>query len=882
MQRPVALLIVLATSLSTFAQTLIGPHRSPTALQGLTASVQSRFTDAPEIEVGAEPRGAVQGDFNHDGKADIAVVNQCIDPYCTPDQRGGVTIELGNGDGTFQSPVNYFAEYQSVALTEGDFNGDGNLDLAVVNCTGETFDYCGYVPVPTGSVSILLGNGDGTFQPPVSYGLGDYPRNVVTADFNGDGKLDLAVAVYCGTDPYCRFSTPYVSILIGQGDGSFRYGVQFPGRAQLMSLATGDFNHDGKIDIAAANRCGRASKCGDPSTVSISLGNGDGTFQRSKDYASGNFSGGIAVGDFNGDSNLDLAVEDQCTINLSCVETISGNDQGVVAVLLGNGDGTFQPHVDYNTGIQSPERIVVHWTTVAVNDFNGDQIPDLAVADDGGEVSFLFGKGDGTFKTHVDYGVGGSPNGIAVGDFNGDGKPDLAVANEGDDTFTSSMSVVINNGDGTFRARMEIVTGEDARGVAAGDFNRDGIPDFAVADYSTYTVSILLGNGTSEPSAAYRIGFYSYDVVVADFNHDGNLDIAVANSCGLDRLCLSPGSVSVLLGNGDGTFGQALNYTVGQTPHSLAAGDINGDGLADLVVANNGSSDVTVLLSNADGTFFTKATYPSGLAPEGVTLADLNGDGKLDIVTANQDNTVGVSLGNGDGTFQAHVDYATGQKPMAVTVADFNRDDVPDLATADGAGFVSILLGKGDGSFPQHTEYATPCPAYGIAVGDFLGRKLVDVVTANFYCGSSSVLLGNGDGTLQPPTDYANGGGQDVIVVNGTEIVTANVGSTVSILRNLGVTHNGLSSSPNPSKAGQQVTFTAKVVANIQGGQGTPTGKVTFKRGSLMKTVNLVNGVAQFTTSVLKAGTYKFTASYPGDSFFNPSVSATITQNVNP
>ncbi len=333
--------------------------------------------------------------------------------------------------------MNYDAGSGPDSVAVGDFNGDGKPDLAVAN-------------YGDGTVSVLLGNGDGTFQAAVSYGAGSGPASVAVGDFNGDGKADLVVA---------NSTDGTVSVLLGNGDGTFQAAVNYGAGSGPASVAVGDFNGDGKADLVVGN-------CND-GVVSVLLGNGDGTFQAAVSYGTGSGPASVAVGDFNGDGKADLAV--------------ATYTDGTVSVLLGNGDGTFQAAVSYGTG-SNP-------ASVAVGDFNGDGKADLAVANYGdGTVSLLLGNGDGTFQAAVNYGTGSNPASVAVGDFNGDGEADLAVANYNDGT----VSVLLGYGDGTFQAAVNYGTGSNPASVAVGDFNGDGKPDLAVANGGNNSVSILL------------------------------------------------------------------------------------------------------------------------------------------------------------------------------------------------------------------------------------------------------------------------------------------------------------------------------------------------------------------------------------------------------
>jgi FG-GAP-like repeat/FG-GAP repeat len=313
---------------------------------------------------------------------------------------------------------------------------------------------------------------------------------LVTGDFNGDGKLDLAVT---------EFISSQVQILLGNGDGTFQLSQTYPA-CSAHGLASGDFNGDGILDLAVAD-----AGCGQ---VSILLGNGDGTFTEGGSFSTGagaTFAPySVAVGDFNSDGKLDLVTANELVNKAS--------------VLLGNGDGTFQSHVDYDTGVDSRQ--------VATGDFNGDGRLDLAVSSSEG-VSILLGNGDGTFQSQTLYPLETNDNPyLIIADLNGDGKLDLAVANT-----AGSVSILLGNGDGTFQSSVRYPTGGFSATVIAADFNGDGILDLATGNYFDANLAILLGNGdgTYRPHVNYPAAFGARGLVAADFNGDGRLDLAVAN-----------------------------------------------------------------------------------------------------------------------------------------------------------------------------------------------------------------------------------------------------------------------------------------------------------------------------------------------------------------
>jgi FG-GAP-like repeat/Abnormal spindle-like microcephaly-assoc'd, ASPM-SPD-2-Hydin len=303
-----------------------------------------------------------------------------------------------------------------------------------------------------------------------------------------------------------------------------------------------------------------------------------------------------------------------------------------------------------------------------------------------------------------------------------------------------------------------LAVGTEPVSARIADLTGNGIADIVAANATANTVGILLGNGdgTFQPEVDYATGLYPNDVVVADFNGDGKLDLAVANFGN------EANSVSILLGNGDGTFRAHVDYAVGSGPLGLVAADLNGDGKIDLVVAGNYTLGASVLLGNGDGTFQPFKSYADGGEQTfAVAVADFNHDGILDVVTANVDvNSVSLLLGNGDGTFQPHVDFSVGNGAFGLTVADFNGDGNLDLAVSNGnVNSVSILLGTGTGSFQPQVQYTTPNSPFGITSADVNGDGKLDlaVVTETQYAGLS-VLLGNGDGTFRPHVDFDSGG----------------------------------------------------------------------------------------------------------------------------
>ncbi|MGD9724304.1 MAG: FG-GAP repeat domain-containing protein [Pirellulales bacterium] len=323
--------------------------------------------------------------------------------------------------------------------------------------------------------------------------------------------------------------------------------------------------------------------------------------------------------------------------------------------------------------------------SVDAGDFNGDDNPDLVVANFFGEdVGILLGNGDGTFQSQNTFPTGVDPNSAVAEDVNGDGQPDLIVPNFIDD----NVSVLLGNGNGTFQAQVTYLTQQDPTAVDVRDLNGDGKPDLAVTNRGSASVSVLLnnGDGTFQPQVAYAVGTQPQSVDIADFNADGQRDLVVANALG--------NNVSVLLGNGNGTFGPQATYATGLRPQSVAVADLNGDRIPDLLTANFNDNSLALLLGNGNGTFQAATFWGTGVQPQAVAVADVNADGKRDAIVANShDDTLGILLGNGDGTFALQTTYAADTSPYALATTDANRDGRLDLLSANflGAG-VSVIL----------------------------------------------------------------------------------------------------------------------------------------------------------------------------------------------
>ena len=694
----------------------------------------------------------------------------------------------------------------------GDFSGDGRTDLAVAN-------------LGSNDVSVLLGNGDGTFQNQVRYPAGTSPFALVAGDFSGDGRTDLAVANLGSND---------VSVLLGNGDGTFQNQVRYPAGTSPFALVAGDFSGDGRTDLAVAN--------GGSNDVSVLLGNGDGTFQDQVRYPAGTSPFTLVAGDFSGDGRTDLAVANYGSNDVSVllslnrkfaapgplainphatplVADVNGDGTNDVLVVDGAGNilyrqgipgqpGSFEPPVTVNPG--NPSRDIA-WVPVT------DQGPVLASVDATDNAISLYGWRDGTFVRIGSLPTSSLPAQIVSGDLLGDGGNDLVVRNAGDGTLTvffSNDSGSDATGNALFPSSVTLQVGLGVSDVTLADVDQGGVPDIIVTNKVSGEVGVLrnLGAGAFAPAVLYRAGGGLYGVTN---NTDGSASLTTLEATSgvaagaftrggpPDLLTVNTGSntLGLLAGLGGGRFANPVNLLTAEPAQVVRVADFNHDGIPDVAVL--GDDTVSIYLGNGRGGFSAPRVYNAGLDPTGLTVADLGHDGNLDLLIGNAYGDVLTLAGRGDGTFRPLLD--AGQN-VALAVADLTGNGTKDIIYAS-QNLDNVVVDYGGGQrVPVGASSGLLAPG-AIAVADLNGDGIPDLIVAN--SGGNNVLVypGLGNGQFGPALNGGKGFftgtdpvGVTVADLNGRpDLVVANRGSNdVTILLNQATADGGFTFVPGP------------------------------------------------------------------------------------
>jgi hypothetical protein len=826
-------------SAKTLLSTLSGVRSLPVLLIALlvsaTSSAQTPIFPTTNLSPVATSTSSTIGDFNGDGQPDVASISPSGET---------VTVLLSQGATTPAIPVvTNPLSCTPTTLTATDMNADKKLDL-VLTCSA-------------GYVVVMFGNGDGTFQTPAYYAVSGLVGSAQPVDLNGDGYPDIAVI------------GQGIAVLLNQGNsapGMLSTPKLYPTINNPYSIQAGDFNGDGKQDLLFGP------------TLAVAYGNGDGTLQTPQTVQAPGGVGSFLAVDVNQDGITDIAYS---------TAPPSSQQNPSIQVLLGSSSGQF------TTGSNLP--ITIYALISSPNLSLGSAFKtnsgtvDLFLFVDG-HTSILNGDGKGNFALGQSYPYSGATSVIGS-----DGTADLLV------TFSEGILTTLpGNGDGTFSG---LLTTQPVPGASiAVDVNGDGLTDVLSLD-GTGVLSTSLGRGNGTFTAVNQIPTgtqFGYVLIPGDFNMDGDIDVAkitFGNGVGHGETTQQDSQLILLTGNGDGTFQPAkpgVDLQVVET-YSAVVGDFNGDGFLDVVAEYSNvyddppaGSGLVFVPGKGDGTFGTAIPFSqnSSLSAGPVLTADLNNDKKLDLVWNGA-----VYLGNGDGTFRQIPLGLTGT-PLAIS--DLNGDGFADIVIG-----TNIYAGNGDGTFQTSPFYTFPLGSpSSILVGDVNSDGHPDVAMQN--SGQLILFLGDGkghfaeNGIFNTGIPNANGGGPITIAAlarlnnqapalpndNALDYLAFTAGGATSLLNLTNPTPTP--PAPLPSKTtlalsassaapGQQLTVTATVTG------GSPTGSVSFtSSGKTLGTASLINGVATLQFSLPTTGTFSITANYAGDSNNGASTSNAV------
>ena len=680
-------LMVLAARVLPAAQNLTCPQ---TVFGVAATSPASRFI-----------QDLATGDFNDDGIPDVvAGANQ-----------GGIYVLLGRADGTLSLPLSSSDFFGSVErVVPGKFDGDDNLDVV-----GGTY------------IRFLKGNGDGTFEPPVFAGLS--MESASAADVNGDGKLDL-VGTMAGS----------IAVLLGNGDGTFQPAIETEVTPSALAVAVADVVGDSALDAVVG--------VSDTPSVQVFPGQGDGHFGPPQVLAGTTSSRFVALSDLDGDGHTDVVVDDSTAFPAG------------LGVFLNRGSGVFDGPTLYPANVFG----------LLAADLDDDGHPDLVIPSYGdrgpGMIRLLFGRGDGTFDPPADY-VGGDRYTPTVAlDSAGTGLPDLVFPTFGAPT----VSILDNRGERSFAGATVTSFSPWFTAFVSGDFDEDGTPDLAGAIYPNNPDPNLFlyrgdGNGRFNQTAAVQTGEWFRSLQTGQFSPSGHLDLLAEGNFGLfilpgngdgtfgdqtgvfGYISGTPPAVADLNGDGiddivalaSGTFlvsfisgGAQTDILLPGYPGPVTAGKFDGDAYSDLAVTIGGE-ELLILLGNGDGSFREGASYPADEVGR-LATGDVDGDGHTDVLAARPFyGTLLVFLGHGDGTFASR-QVGLGSKPLDLEAADLDGDGLDDVITGNSdTGDVSALIARPGGTFQEPFSTAVGQDVVGVQAIDLTGDGRRDVLAGMAY-----------------------------------------------------------------------------------------------------------------------------------------------------
>jgi gliding motility-associated-like protein len=719
----------------------------------------------------------------------------------------------------------------------GDLDGDGKPDLAITNRSSNTVSLYRNTSA-SGSITAS------SFAAKVDFTTGTNPRGVAIGDLDGDGKPDLAVSNYSSNTVSVFHNTSASGSITAS---SFDAKVDFPIGNGPIGLAIGDVDGDGKPDLSVVNSASNTVSIlrHTSTTGSITAS----SFNAKVDFTTGTVPISVSLRDLDGDGKPDLSVANNGSNTLSVFRNTSTSGSITAS--------SFAAKVDFATGNGA--------IGVAIGDLDGDGKPDLSVANNGSSTVSVFRNTStsgsitsSSFAAKVDFTTGIAPFGVTMGDLDGDGKPELVVPNNSSNTVSIFRNTAVSGSITTssFSTKVDFTTGSGPFSVAIGDLDGDGKPDLAAPNFSSNTVSVLRNSPIFPPAIASFIPASgpvgtSVTITGTGFNATAANNIVFFGATMATVTAASPTSLTVTVPTGatyqpisvlDGataltgysatpfitTFTPAKGSITaadiaakmdltGNSPYSVAIGDLDGDGKSDLAVANYSSNTVSIFRNTSASGTITAASFAAnvdlvtGSNPINVAIGDLDSDGKPElVVTNNSSNTISIFRNISTsgtittGSFDAKVDLVTGSIPYNVAIGDLDGDGKPDMAVSNGSdNTVSVFLNTSTsgtftaGSFATKVDFATGINPYNVAIGDLDGDGKPDLAAANASSSTVSVFRNTSTsgsitaGSFAAKVDFTTSGGSRSVAIGDLDgdgkpdLAVANgSNSSVSLLRN--------------------------------------------------------------------------------------------------
>ncbi|UCD39183.1 MAG: VCBS repeat-containing protein [Fidelibacterota bacterium] len=827
---------------------LVVVNASSNTVTTLMGTGDGTFQSGTTLGLSGESWAISIADINDDGNQDLAVAILEI---------GCIQVFLGVGNGTFQPSMWYMLAWNPLCVHTSDLNGDGHIDIYV-----SQFDF--EVSHPEGNViTIMLGNGDGTFQSEIHYPTGTRVEDVEAADVDGDGDLDLVATIL-------NFA---VRTYLNNGDGAFQLLDRYTAVPHPEDIAAADLDGDGDIDLAVADKY---------SGISVLLGNGDGTFQPQIAYAIGDLPHSVDACDLDGDGDLDLAITNT---GLNCV-----------SIVRGNGDGTFQSGIDYPTGLTP-------WNFAAA-DLDGDGDIDLATANHAdGTISVLFNHpsdaGIALSDSIHDFGslkVGssvqwsfeiynhGGTDTLIISDILSSHSDFTLSVTYGEIAMLGTLGVTVTFSPVEAEVYSEILTiyssdPDDPEVQIA--LSGTGVPFVEARSPSPHSVSVptdspveVTFSNSMDPASlnagtfwihGNKGGTYAGILAYDDSSRTASLAPHELFAFGeemqvvLTEGILSAGGISlsgghsfvftVTSGSGSLQYSPGPTLPTGVYPFAIESGDLNGDGYPDLVVANSGDNTISIFVNDQEDGIMNSGALPVGANPQGIALGDIDADGDMDIAVANNSaNSISLWLNDGDTAFSDGGILSTELGPRALALSDLNNDSWLDMVSTNLiSNSLSIFYNDGGGSFAQALHLASGSYPNSLVIQDVNNDFAMDILVANRNSDGISVYV-NTSGGFNSAVEYATGPGPsdmlafDVDGDGDADIVTADAAAdSLSILYNNG---NGVFETRMAVSTGDQpIALTA---LDGDADSDLDIAVVNFSANSVMSLAN--DGVGNFAT----------------------------------